>query len=43
MQKMIALAAAVLVSGTVFTTAFANDDGNGGGGRTATPIKHLVV
>jgi phospholipase C len=47
MQKLMALTAGMLVSGTVLSTAFANgnDNDNRGGNnvRTATPIKHLVV
>jgi phospholipase C len=47
MQRVIALTAGLLVSGTVLSTAFAkegdNDKRGGNNFRTATPIKHLVV
>jgi phospholipase C len=44
MQRLIALTAGIAVSATVLGTATAHEnDGNGGGFRTTTPIKHLVV
>jgi phospholipase C len=49
MQRLLAMTAGLLVSGTVLSTAFANgndNDSKGGGNnnfRTTTPIKHLVV
>jgi phospholipase C len=44
MQRFIAVLAGVLASGTFLSTVSAHDNfGNGGGAKTATPIKHLVV
>jgi phospholipase C len=44
MHRLIALTAGIAVSAMVLGTATAHDnDGNGGGFRTTTPIKHLVV
>ncbi len=43
MQRLTALMAGVVISGTVLSTASAGDSGNWGGAGTATPIKHLVV
>jgi phospholipase C len=44
-RSITAFAAGVVTAVTVLSTAFANDNGNhgGGGSATATPIKHLVV
>jgi phospholipase C len=43
MQRLTALMAGVVMSGTVLSAASAGENGNWGGAGTATPIKHLVV
>jgi phospholipase C len=43
MRRLTAFAAGLLVSGTILSTAFAEDSGSWSGPKTATPIKHLVV